>query len=92
MPPRNKIQQLVKLQSLCQKIILWKLAELILTVRDNHLIVQYCLTKSFVTCGRSMGTDSTQKLSSENECEGLFNQNSKNFSLNLSDKIKHYAK
>jgi len=32
-----------------------------------------------------------EKLSSENECEGLFNQNSKSFSLNLSDKIKHYA-
>ena len=38
-----------------------------------------------------MGTIAHEKLSTENECEGLFNQNSKNFSLNLSDKIKHYA-
>ena len=92
MPPRNKIQQLVKLQSLCQKNNLMEISGVDINSPRQSFNCPILLNKEFChLVDAAWALIAHEKLSSENECEGLFNQNSKNFSLNLSDKIKHYA-
>ena len=92
MPPRNKMQQLIRLQSLCQKNNLMEISGVDINSPRQSFNCPILLNKEFShLVDAAWALIAHEKLSSENECEGLFNQNSTNFSLNLSDKIKHYS-